>query len=80
MHFSIFKVLPGGRKGFARLDLVLVNGNTYYVIDGANRFLFSFRKLYPTDHFTILYYQNRQCDVPELHKIRRSPNLEALKL
>ena len=35
---------------------------------------------YPTSPFTILKLQNPWLDVPELHKIRRSPDLDALKL
>ena len=34
----------------------------------------------PTNPFTILELQNPSRDVPELHKIRGSPDLEALKL
>ena len=34
----------------------------------------------PTSPFTILELQNPSDDVPELHKISRSPDLEALKL
>ena len=35
---------------------------------------------YPTNPFTILELQNPSHDIPELHKIRRSPDREALKL
>ena len=34
----------------------------------------------PTNPFTILEHQNPSHDVPELHKIRRSPDLKALKV
>ena len=36
--------------------------------------------LYPADSSTTVELQNLSCDVPELHKIRSSPDLEALKL
>ena len=35
---------------------------------------------HPTNPFTILELQNQSHDVPELHNIRQSPDLEALKL
>ena len=38
------------------------------------------RPFYPTNPFTILELQNPSHDIPELHKIRWSPDLEALKL
>ena len=34
---------------------------------------------YPTDLFTIVKLKNPWYGVPELHKIRRSPDFEALK-
>ena len=34
----------------------------------------------PTDPFTVLELQNPSQDVPELHKIIRSPECKALKL
>ena len=38
------------------------------------------RGSYPTNPFTIFWLRNRSHDVPVLHKIRRSPDQEALKL
>ena len=35
---------------------------------------------YPTDPFTTSVLQTPRHDVSEIHKIRRSPDLEALKL
>ena len=35
---------------------------------------------YPTNPFTILELQNPSHDVPELHKVPRSPDVEARKL
>ena len=35
---------------------------------------------HPTNLFTILEHQNQSRDVSELHKMSRSPDLEALKL
>ena len=45
---------------------------------GSHKFLFLL--LYPTNFFTTLELQNPSHDVSELHKIRQSPDLEALKL
>ena len=42
--------------------------------------LFDSVSKHPTDPFTILEFQNPPPVVPELHKIRQSPDLEALKL
>ena len=39
-----------------------------------------FQRIPPTDPFTILEFQNPSKDVPEVHKIRQSPDREALKL
>ena len=36
--------------------------------------------VHPTDPFTILELHNPSYDVPEQHKIRRSPDFEAVKL
>ena len=43
-------------------------------------FLSSFWQLFPTKLFTILELQNPSLDIPELQKIRPSPDLEAPKL
>ena len=40
----------------------------------------SFLKRTPTNLFTVFELQNQSHDVPELHKIRKSPNHEALKM
>ena len=45
----------------------------FFLSDGASPYR-------PTDPFTILESRNPSHDVSELHKIRKSPDLEALKL
>ena len=46
----------------------------------SDRTFHNLKAKYPTNPFTISKLQNSSHDVPELHKIRRSPDLEALKL
>ena len=47
--------------------------------DGLSFVMFQ-KECYPTNLFTIWGFQNPSLDIPELHKIHRFPDLEALKL
>ena len=53
---------------------------SYYYYVASSQVCVSSRGLNPTNPFTILELQNPSPDVSELHKIRRSPDREALKL
>ena len=68
--FTRFKLL--GHASFSKGKILSLN-------TGAADTKSSYLLFYPTDHFTVLELQNKSSDVPELHKIRRSPDLETLK-